>query len=184
MVVLARAWQMLGSDIKNDYKMRVKEIVQERFSGKVADWSIPMSYAPPPGKNAGAKVKTLEVDSKMQAATKAKIEVAATPKPPPAPEAPKEELAPEKAPEPAAPPPENEMKRLSGAHTPFHQKAIETKAEMANAEKHADTAPPPPKVKVETDMQLSEDFAELDELASAVEKSIPHPIHDPKPEKW
>lgn len=55
MVVIARAWRMLSSDIRHDYKMRVQEIVQERFSGKVADWSIPMSYAQPPGKNSGIK---------------------------------------------------------------------------------------------------------------------------------
>jgi len=55
MVTIARAWKMLSSDIRLDYKMRVQEIVQERFSGKVADWSIPMTYAQPPGKNSGIK---------------------------------------------------------------------------------------------------------------------------------
>lgn len=176
MVVLARAWQMLGSDIKNDYKMRVKEIVQERFSGKVADWSIPMSYAPPPGKNSGAKVKTLEADTTMQAQSKAKIEAAAA-------KAKAPEKAPENEKETTAEAPQKPMKRLSGAHTPFHQKIIETKAGSVNAAKPEDNTPPP-KIKVETDMQLSEDFAELDELASAMEKTIPHDLHDPKPEKW
>ncbi len=186
MVVIARAWQMLSSDIKNDYKMRVKEIVQERFSGKVADWSIPMSYAPPPGKNSGAKVKTLDADVQIQADTKAKIEAAASKAAPI--EEPKEEEEPIQDKAPEATPQKKEMKRLSGAHTPFHQKVIETKTapEPLSAEQVADKPDlqHPPKVKVETDMQLSDDFRELDEIASAVERTIPHHLHDPKPEKW
>ena len=167
--------------------MRVKEIVKERFSGKVADWSIPMSYAPPPGKNSGAKIKTLDADAKTQAANKAKIEAAAAKVQ--APDKQIEESTPEEKPEAVSD--KKPMKRLSGAHTPFHHQAIETKKAPLGSEKienkpdfQPDAEAAPPKIKVETDMQLSEDFRELDEIASAVEKTIPHPADEPKPEKW
>ena len=165
MVVLARAWQMLGSDIKNDYKMRVKEIVQERFSGKVADWSIPMSYAPPPGKNSGAKVKTLEADAAMQAHNKEKMEAATTAAAKPPENEPANEQNAKKEDAPKA------MRKLSGTHTPFHQKTIETKSQSGHPDaEHVDEPSAvslenkmdAPKIKVETDMQLSEDFRELD----------------------
>lgn len=67
MVVIARAWQMLSSDIKMDYKMRVKEIVQERFSDKGADWSIPMNYAQPPGRDNRFKSRQLENSAEKEA---------------------------------------------------------------------------------------------------------------------
>ncbi|MAE50477.1 MAG: methyltransferase [Micavibrio sp.] len=205
MVVLARAYQMLSNDIKNDYKMRVKEIVQERFSGKVADWSIPMTYAPPPGKNADAKVKTLEIDKTATALNKEKLE-AATKKADLEShnQGNRENMPKQDSKAPAAQPAKHDerianptlasktMKKLTGGHTPFHQKTMEQKKED-ETKSLSDNTPPQAQQetveqatapKLETDTQLSDDFKEMDEIARVVEKTHPLDLHDPKPEKW
>ncbi len=201
MVVIARAWQMLSSEIKNDYKLRVKEIVQERFSGKVADWSIPMSYAQPPGKNSGAKIKNLDADMKQELAPKPPAvksepqsvavkdpaqKIAAMPKDAALemPAKPDIQAQAETAKPIAAPP----LKKLSGSAAPFHQKIIEEQkkapAPTADLDEKAEAAIKKA-AKASMDTQLSDEFKELDEIARVVEKTMPHnDLHDPKPEKW
>lgn len=166
MVVIARAWQYLNSDIKRDYKLRVKEIMQDRFSGQKTDWGIPMSYAEPPGKKPENKnVRTLSMDK--DAAQKSNFEQK---------QANQKQATQEKAQE------KKVLKKLTSNHTPFHQKVLDEKqSDAAETIKQEEKAKP----KVEIDTQLSDEFAELDELAKVMQKHMPSKdLEDLKPEKW
>ncbi|MFN3700276.1 MAG: methyltransferase domain-containing protein [Alphaproteobacteria bacterium] len=176
MVVIARAWQMLSDEIKNDYKLRVKEIVRDRFSGKVADWSIPMTYAPPPGKrpDADAKAPELSMDKLgAKVATAAPATQATTPK------------TKTESQKPEAPKPEKPLQKLRTSATPFHllsqRDAALIKPEPNGA---ADQPAQEQKAPVKTDVALSNEFTELEELAKVVEKNMPLDEFAPKPDKW
>lgn len=176
MVVIARAWQALNDDIKRDYKLRVKEIVQDRFSGKTSDWGIPMSYAAPPGKMPeGKNVKELKTDktADKNAATEQK-----------------EKAAPNII-------MKKELQKLSSGHTPFHQKTIENiKKEMSETNAPAEQIEAAVEKaekeiqkieasrKAELDSVLKDEFAELDAIASVVEKNRPFDPDEPRPEKF
>ncbi|MFP4313556.1 MAG: class I SAM-dependent methyltransferase [Alphaproteobacteria bacterium] len=169
MVVIARAWQALNDDIKRDYKLRVKEIVQDRFSGRNTDWGIPMSYAPPPGKkpeNSNSRLLKMNAPSPHKDANAHAIN------------------APENK-EPQKNDKKVVLKKLSAGHTPFHEKIMAEKKNAvaeADLQKSADTAPAK---KPELDSQLTEEFSEMEELAKVVQEHMPpKDDHELKPEKW
>lgn len=193
MVVIARAWKMLSGDIKHDYKMRVAEIVQERFSGKIADWSIPMSYVPPPGKNTGVKE-----DRPLPRAKPPQPKIPLVRASAESPHSADDTKSGKKAGTKSTAP---KLKKLSEGYTPFHKNELknqasseisdaersiieqddpEKKGRLAAFDKGIQTKPPVEQI----DAPRDEEMDELDEIASVVETTIPQDHTEPKPEKW
>ena len=212
MVVLARAYQFLHSDIKNDYKMRVKNIVKERFEGKVPDWSVPITYVEPPGKKEPKPGNNLDLAQKNAPATSKKpqpseIPAQQTQSPATAPpqQGKKQQQQPTPAPtqisaspaEPASPPPpmtaplaahpvqpdtvapDSPATKMPPAQKPATPEQTSFNRQNAKADTANETSDP-----VDTNIALSDDFAELEELAEAVENTLPLPPEPPKPERW
>ncbi len=175
MTVIARAWQYLHSDIKQDYKMRVSQIVKERFSDKTPDWSIPVSYVEPPGRKAPKLQRELTVQMGVDVA-------ADSPVPPQAPAPQPEQGSPAVAmpslkqqahvlQTQATPQPEPErMLQSSASPLAFHQAVLDSNKRKAEDE-----------VKPVIETTAIDDMQELEAIAEAVEKIMPH---EPRPEKW
>lgn len=67
MTVVARGFKYMQPHIKAEYRIKVNQIMSEQLAGKGPDWSVPLTYEPPPGKDAPGQA--VEADSKpdMQA---------------------------------------------------------------------------------------------------------------------
>ncbi|MCD8526571.1 MAG: class I SAM-dependent methyltransferase [Alphaproteobacteria bacterium] len=48
MTVLARGFKYMQPHIKAEYRIKVNKIMAEQLAGKAPDWSVPISYEPPP----------------------------------------------------------------------------------------------------------------------------------------
>lgn len=55
MTVLARGFKYMQPHIKAEYRIKVNTIMAEQLAGKAPDWSVPIAYEPPPGKDAPGK---------------------------------------------------------------------------------------------------------------------------------
>lgn len=204
MVTLARAYKYFSDDIKMDHRMKVQQIVKERFEGKRPDWAIPMSYISPPGKvtpKAAEKIMVLGDDPAPPQREPANVdELKASVVVP-------EELK-------AAANFQAETKKSSALDAikegmksmSFHEKLIEEEQEQDQKEKEkasvttdADNLDPAlmdeeTKRKLEEKKRrvrenaaslspLTDEFSELRDIARAVEDKIDHhPQH--RPEKW
>lgn len=176
MVAIARAWKFFGDDIKKDHQLRVKEIVKERFEGKRPDWSIPMNYIAPPGKKSAAPARVLGAEIE-----KAPVQNKKQSTPSPAVPSTLESGV-------LIPVPEKAEKMESNKPAPFHQKTMEKKEPQGSgvnkaesAQKILDAQKLHAQVKAAQSGPLSDEFAELEKIAQAIEEKIDL---DNRPEKW
>lgn len=97
MIAITRAYKYFHEDIKRDFALRVKDVLEERFKDEKPDWSIPLSFEPSPMPKGKAKPDIMEPDDEPKVAP-------AAPKPE-APKAPEvaQEATPDTAPEAPAP---------------------------------------------------------------------------------
>jgi 2-polyprenyl-3-methyl-5-hydroxy-6-metoxy-1,4-benzoquinol methylase len=167
MTVIARAWQYLHTDIKQDFKTKVSQLVKERFEGRAPDWSIPVSYVEPPGK----KPIKIQKELAMQLANEADGKIPQEPGKTPLDfntASPQHNL-------PLAEPinplsAQQATARLQSSASPlaFHQAVIDSSQPDNGKIESAESA-------------AIDEIQDLEDLVEAIEKTMPH---EPRPEKW
>lgn len=179
MLVIARAWQYLNDDIKQDYQLKVRQIIKERFEGKRPDWSIPTNYVSTPGVPSQDKRvidATIDHGAKKQSHKKIGAQSAIASRIATAPASPQQNVAEDMhAVEPVAPVLSFHQQQKMEAEKKQRLEKIEAEEKKKQAALMKESAK-------ETSPPILEDFKEMEKLVDAIEKTMS--LEDPRPEKW